>query len=228
MVSEQTLLEGSWLALAQAGRLLHSAAKLLAAGEPSSAVALSMFGREEMGRSRLLRVLSGEVNGGKSFSVDEVTQRCGNHVSKQGASALSTTLRAHSYAQRNQLTDQAAAAKTKRQPQDRHDARCYSLYVDLKDSGNDWNRPMDTTDQYAREHLDDAINDYANEWDQLMFVGLTPAAKPNARAQAMHAALKIMSRPVELLTVVELRTAMLSAKTCFLGKLFNRKSRPGY
>jgi AbiV family abortive infection protein len=208
MVSEQTLLEGSWLALAQAGRLLHGAAKLLAAGEPSSAVVLSMFGREELGRSRQLRDLSGDVHGGKSFSVKEVAQRCDDHVSKQEASVLSTTLRAHSFAQRNQLTDQAADAKTKRQPQHRHDARCDSLYVDLKDSGKDWNRPMDVTDQQAREHVHDAINDYANEWDQLMVMGLTPAYQPRARAPAMHEALKTMSRPVELLTAAAIRAPM--------------------
>jgi hypothetical protein len=54
-VTAQTLWEGSWLALEQAGRLLRSASILWDSGDPSTAVAIAMLGREELGRSRLLR-----------------------------------------------------------------------------------------------------------------------------------------------------------------------------
>src|SRR5580700_10507363 len=108
-VSEQTLLEGSWLALAQAGRLLRSAGMVLQSGDPSSAVVLGMFGREEMGRSRLLRDLSGEVSSGKTFTVKEVARYCGDHVDKQSATALSTVLRQKSYDRPSPVTPEAAA-----------------------------------------------------------------------------------------------------------------------
>jgi AbiV family abortive infection protein len=201
MVTEQSLLEGSWLALAQAARLLRSAGVVLQSGDPSSAVVLGMLGREEMGRSRLLRDLSGEVSAGKTLSVNEVARRCGGHVDKQSAAALSIMLRG---AAAKQATPQSVKAKAKRQPQDRHDARKDSLYVDLKASGKDWNRPMDVTDEQARDHLTEAINDYANAWDQLVVMGLTPGAHPHTRGPAMHAALGKMSRPVELIGPVEL------------------------
>ena len=64
MVSEQTLLQGSWYALEQAGRLLRSAVALFESGDPSTAVAVAMFGREELGRSRILRVLAQQVKAG--------------------------------------------------------------------------------------------------------------------------------------------------------------------
>ena len=122
-VTEQTLLEGSWLALEQAGRLLRSAVSLLNLGDFGTAVALGMLGREELGRSRMLRTLSGEVSAGKTLSPKQVAQRCGDHVAKQEASALSITVRATG-GQVNQTSDAAVEAKRKRQPHDRHAVRC--------------------------------------------------------------------------------------------------------
>src|SRR5438552_1953185 len=53
MVSEKVLLEGSWYALEQAGRLLRASVVLFDSGDPGSALALAMFAREEFGRSRI-------------------------------------------------------------------------------------------------------------------------------------------------------------------------------
>ena len=81
-VDEQTLLEGSWWALEQAGKLLGSATRLFESGDCSTAVAVAMFGREELGRSRLLRDCSGEVRDGKLLQPNEIKKRCDDHVKK--------------------------------------------------------------------------------------------------------------------------------------------------
>src|SRR5215467_306493 len=91
-VTEQTLLEGSWYALEQAGRLLESATGVFESGDVSTALALAMFGREELGRSRLLRDCAGEVGKGKSLQPDAIERRCVDHVKKQEASAFATRL----------------------------------------------------------------------------------------------------------------------------------------
>ena len=92
MVPEQTLPQGSWYALEQTGRLLRSAVVLFESGDPSTAVAVAMFGREELGRSRILRVLAQQ---GK-------TQRCRGQEVVQGAcdEASSCCIRYYSADQR--------------------------------------------------------------------------------------------------------------------------------
>lgn len=196
-VTEQTLLEGSWLALEQAGRLLRSAVSLLNLGDFGTAVALGMLGREELGRSRMLRTLSGEVSAGKTLSPKQVAQRCGDHVAKQEASALSITVRATG-GQVNQTSDAAVEAKRKRQPHDRHAVRCDGIYVDLNDSGSDWKCPRDIGEQEARNHITDAVNDYACEFDRLTNEGLWGVLSPHIRAKEMGAARQKMSRTVDL------------------------------
>jgi hypothetical protein len=52
-VTEHALLEGSWLALQQAGTLLRTAVSLYNTGSYPEAVALAMSGREEIGRSKI-------------------------------------------------------------------------------------------------------------------------------------------------------------------------------
>lgn len=92
-VSEQTLLEGSWFALEQAGRLLHSAKVLFEIGDFSTAVAVAMFSREELGRSRLLRDCSRDVRKGQVLQAKDITKRCQDHVVKQNASVGTNVLR---------------------------------------------------------------------------------------------------------------------------------------
>jgi AbiV family abortive infection protein len=125
-VSEQTLLEGSWFALEQAGRFLCSATQLFRTGDWSTALAIAMFGREELGRSRLLRDISGEVHLGKVLGPAAINRRCKRHAAKQDASAFSVTVHAASTATASAL-DAAVTAKARRQSSDRHEARCSSL-----------------------------------------------------------------------------------------------------
>lgn len=160
MVSEATLLEGSWYALEQAGRLLHAAVGVYDRGDSGTALALAMFGREEAGRSRILRTLAHEVATGTTFNTAEVGKRCEDHVRKQREGATGTTLRvvpssqlakaaqsrvssAHGSPEWKAARDvisAAAANKAKRDPQDRHDMREKALYVDLDSDSKSWSR----------------------------------------------------------------------------------------
>jgi len=224
VVTEQVLLEGSWLALEQAGTLLRDAVRMHNAGSYATAVTLALLGREELGRSRILRNFSAEVHAGANLSASDVQGRCEDHVQKQAASAFSVVLTVSSYAddtglaralrtygrtQANSaewlaakaIVDQATEAKSARQAADRHDARCGALYVDLRDNGTDWHRPLDITSDESYRHVNDAANDYAMERDRLTQVGLHAALAqhaPQLRAAEMHAANARRDKPVEL------------------------------
>jgi AbiV family abortive infection protein len=187
MISEDTLLEGCWYSLEQAGRLLRSAVTLFDGGDVSAAVALAMFGREELGRSRILRDLAARVKTGENFTAKQITKCCENHIEKQKAARLSMTLRvdpntqlsaavqtrvragSHSEAGRKASAEieEATKAKWKRAPKSRHDARVRGLYVDLDESGTSWIRPASLSAQVVRDDISDAVNDYAGELDRL-------------------------------------------------------------
>ena len=51
--------------------------------------------------------------------------------------------------------------RIKRTPADRHSTRMRALYVDLKDSGNAWNRPAELPELEATNCLIDSANDYS-------------------------------------------------------------------
>ena len=75
------LLEGSYYAFHQCGRLLTSATSLYKAGDHATAVGLAALSREEFGRSRQLRKLRAQVvQGKKTFSVAEICDACKDHV----------------------------------------------------------------------------------------------------------------------------------------------------
>jgi hypothetical protein len=64
MATADTLRQGAWYVLEQAGRSFHAAAVLADDGDPITGAGLAMFGREELGRSRILRVLADRVDSG--------------------------------------------------------------------------------------------------------------------------------------------------------------------
>jgi AbiV family abortive infection protein len=187
MISEDTLLQGSWYALEQAGRLLRSAVILFDGGDPSTALVLAMFGREELGRSQILRDHAAKVRAGEKLTVEQIRNFCEDHIAKQEAAALSTTLRVYPNTQINAAVqtrvragfhsgagrkasaeiEKAIKAKRKRDPKSRHDARVQGLYVDLDYSGTSWVRPASLSAQAVRDHIDDAVGDYVYELDRL-------------------------------------------------------------
>ena len=221
-VDEQTLLEGSWWALEQAGRLLRSATVLFKSGDCSTALAVAMFGREELGRSRLLRDCAREVREGNLLQPHKITERCKDHVRKQKASAFHITLSPQSDSQlgkalrslneyepsseqwHNAESDinSAVKAKLKRQPDERHQARCSALYVDLNGLGTDWLRPsVKIAKDETRKAINNAISDYNREVDRLTNEESHPTLEqyqPHLSVKAMSIARSKMSHPMDI------------------------------
>jgi AbiV family abortive infection protein len=186
-VSAKVLWQGAWYALEQAGRLLHSSVTLFEADDWSTATGIAMLGREELGRSRILRELAEKAGKGEALSRDDVQAACEDHVTKQRAAVLSTTMKAANGTglgdllqarmsenpQSEKWRDADAKLKvvtdkkTKRLPTDRHEMRMQCFYVDLKDNGDGWRRPCDVTRDQAQAFISDAMNDYAVQRDRL-------------------------------------------------------------
>lgn len=192
-VSEQTLLEGAWFALEQAARLLRGAVVLLDAGHASTGVAIAMFGREELGRSRILRDCATEIRGGAVVETQQVTARCDDHVAKQAASAFSVFLRSNTT--QRQPSPEALRdvfhRKARRQPGDRHAARMSALYVDLKADGVDWDLPLNIDVEAATQAIVEALNDYSLERDHLL---MPEAFQPQSDVAEMQRARAAMTR----------------------------------
>jgi AbiV family abortive infection protein len=92
-VSPQYLLEGAVYALEQCGLLLRDANLLYRNGSYSSAVAVALFAREELGRWSILLDLRRKVLNGDNVTVKDIQASCGNHVRKQEAGMLSFVMR---------------------------------------------------------------------------------------------------------------------------------------
>ena len=93
-VSPKYLLEGAAYALEQCGLLLGDANRLYQSGSYATAVALTSFAQEELGRWRLLLDLRRKVLQGKRFTIKEIQTHCGDHVRKQEAGMISITMMA--------------------------------------------------------------------------------------------------------------------------------------
>ena len=181
VVSERTLIEGVWFAVEQAGKLLTSAVALCDAGDCASALALAMFGREELGRSRLLMAAAADVRGGKALTRSNIAERCRPHEGKHAAGALSIVMRpkiGDAAYDALQKRDQAARgsperleaeaavnaladAELKAAPKRRHASRMSAIYVDITKDGQGWSRPTSVDAAVARDEVNDAVNDYS-------------------------------------------------------------------
>jgi len=219
-VDEQTLLEGSWWALHQAGRLLSSATILFESGDFSTALAVAMFGREELGRSRLLRDCAREVCNGKLLTPAKINGRCRGHVEKQEPAIFHITLQptpgsqehkaltdlneqpgSEQWNEARDVLDSAVEEERKRQPKERHQRRMSSLYVDLNDSGTEWLRPVNITEDEARSEINSAISDYNHEVDRLTNEESHPTLEqyqPQLSVKAMSIARSKMSHSVDI------------------------------
>jgi AbiV family abortive infection protein len=144
-----------------------------------------MFGREELGRSRMLREMAKRVAAGQQSRPDEIQSSCQDHVAKQRAAVLGLTLASEppnpfdrliremmalppgteEYRQADDKLREAIEAKRKRLPQDRHDMRESALYVDLDNSGTRWVRPSALDRARCYDEICGAVNDYAGQYD---------------------------------------------------------------
>lgn len=178
-VPTDLLLRGALYALAECGRKLDTARLLIEHHRYPDAAALTLLGREELGRHKILLDLWRESARGTPVVHGAVVKACEDHVEKQRRAQLSLTYRAEPNSQLAQLLDvrmkftpasrewQDAEArlralddrKRKRQPEDRHKKRMNALYVDLV--GSAWSRPVDLDPVDCVNEVADTLNDYA-------------------------------------------------------------------
>jgi len=178
-------MRGAAYALEQCGILLRDANVLYRHGSYASAVVLTAFAREELGRYIILLELWRRASAGEAVEVKQIQETCDDHVAKQRAGMLSTTMRADTASRLGELLQvrmknhpQSEAwkkadaelkrideMKKKRTPGDRHEKRVAALYVEPLSETN-WNRPAVTTATTAHDSMQEAVNDYAGRYQQ--------------------------------------------------------------
>jgi AbiV family abortive infection protein len=210
----QFLLEGTVYALEQGGLLLHDSVLLFRNENYASAAALALFAIEEIGRSRLLHHLWKEaVEKGRAFTAQTIRLKCENHVFKQtlgqGMPVLyvskndkklyqlfQTTLVEHLTPESLKASAEIQAIAKRlhwRVPNQRHDWRQKSLYVEPDGSGTNWNRPKDLHKKIAFDSLFGANDVYFQEVCRFNRTGSFKKEDP-----AYHSALKAWKEYPEL------------------------------
>ncbi len=187
-VTAEVLLKGALYALEQSGILLQDALLLYGSKAYSSAVALAMIGREELGKYRMLLEQWRKAEGiGILPDVGAIQAACADHIEKQKRAVLGLTFTADGpsafgsaiatqikykpqdaeYQSAEKVIKAGLKAMAKRAPEARHDSRMRALYVDLDDSGSTWVRPSNISQEEAKKLLNDSANDYAGQRDRM-------------------------------------------------------------
>jgi AbiV family abortive infection protein len=183
-VTAPYLLKGAVYALEQCGLLLLDASLLYRNGSFATAVVLTTFAREELGRWQILLKLRREVLSEEQLSLEEVRARCKTHDAKHRhgwlvassydrpePTAIANAIDTMSNAAHGSSEWQAAkdeyerlnAHLKKTVPAERQANRMSALYVDPI-SVTEWNRPAKTiTRQSAFTLLLDVGNEYGLE-----------------------------------------------------------------
>jgi len=183
-VTPTYLLKGAAYALEQCGLLLRDANVLYRNGSYSSAVALALFAREELGRYRILLDLRKEVLGGKHLTIEAIGKRCKKHEHKQEAGMLSfvmmietdnplggvlgTYLNVEHGSKEWRTARQQLEQAQQTIPVKRHNQRMSALYVDAV-APDAWSRPTKEISQLsAYQNLQDAANDYSGQYNNTL------------------------------------------------------------
>ncbi len=182
-MKSQHILHGAAYALEQCGLLLRDANVLYRNKSYASALVLTAFAREELGRYRILLDLWRRAFAGETLNVTQIRDACEDHVFKQRAGMLSLTMSAdmasglgkllqmkndpQSEAWKQADTELKRIDETKktRTPGDRHEKRMAALYVEPL-SETHWNRPAVTSASTAHDFMQDAVNDYSGCYHQ--------------------------------------------------------------
>ena len=180
LVTAQSLLHGAVYSLEQCGLLLRDARILYNNGSYATALAVTAFAREELGRWKILLELRRQVVADSRLSVKDVKTACDNHVNKLRKGMTSLIQRENNNSEYGKLLrDRANASpgskerqeldkrvnkidqqRLRRTPDDRHQQRMAALYVGISSEGQ-WNRPVRQISQTtAHDFLVDATNDY--------------------------------------------------------------------
>jgi AbiV family abortive infection protein len=191
-LTAEDLLHGAIYALDQAGHLLHDAQSLYRAGRYSSALALSVFCLEEMGRTGILFRNRVAALQGKPVSVQSIKRQCSNHAAKlakgyTGAADIASLGRPElfeaifmatwgdeSQKRAMELAHSMAKRKAKREPNDLHQQRLSALYVEPGDESTDWNRPSEVTQTESLWVLRKAADEYSDQHFWYEFNGREP------------------------------------------------------
>jgi hypothetical protein len=119
--------------------------------------------------------------------VDDVREACEDHEEKQRRGQLSVSIMAEppsvldtllrrtmkpdpqdrEYKEANEALEEVIKRTAKRTPSARHSIRIRALYVDLNESGIEWDKPADLSSAEAAKCLSEAANDYAGQYDRL-------------------------------------------------------------
>jgi AbiV family abortive infection protein len=142
---------------------------------------LALFAQEELGRWSMLRDLRKKVLDEKHLTVKKIQDHCGDHVSRQRAGMMSTTMRADrcsvlgnllmtlfgsiGWSKARQQIEKLDRLKAKRIPSDRHQQRISALYVDAV-APDRWNRPIKEISATPVDCLQEAANDYSMQYDR--------------------------------------------------------------
>ena len=200
------LLEGSYYALVQCGRLLTGAVILYKAGDYSTAVGLAALAHEELGRSWYLKDQKKKVVSGEPVSVEEIREACKNHVVKQEwgqasvvqrftvdsiyGKLLQERNRADPQSKERQEYDRQVDDITERQmgrtPQARHNERMKAFYMEPNELDSDWNKPWEKDKAAALPFIEDALNDYGMQRNSVWVLEILKGDDPEL-AQAVEA-----------------------------------------
>ena len=179
-------MHGAMYAMEQAGHLLHDALALYKSGRYASSTVLSVFAREEIGRSAILLEMRQNVfASGSVVSAEAVVKACDDHVAKltRGRGGItfewgperSADLKglwadpqSEDSKKAHAMVDDWVERKAGRDPNDTHRKRMRALYVEPKDTG--WNRPCETVKEDARRLLQDVANSYGARHGNLYIV----------------------------------------------------------
>lgn len=187
---KRLLLEGAVYALDNCGALLRDAFALHHRGSYASAIMMTMFAREELGKYRILRKEFDKVAAGGTLQPADLASKKGplfSHIEKQEQAVLSIVQQADRDSPLGKLmrarmdnlpgspewvkADKELAAITEAQkkelPKQRHNRRMDALYVGLNDTQTGWVRPQDVTQDEAQQEVYHAVGDYNNALSRL-------------------------------------------------------------
>jgi AbiV family abortive infection protein len=182
---KELLLQGAVYALQNSGALLRDAVALYHRGSYASAVVMTLFAREELGKYRILRGECERVAAGGTLQPADLVSKKGplfNHVEKQKQAVMSIVQRADRDSPlgkailavmdsspgspaREKAEKELAVfteAQARALPKERHDRRMDALYVGLNGTQTGWIRPQEVTQEEAKLEVYHAVNDYNN------------------------------------------------------------------
>jgi AbiV family abortive infection protein len=141
---------------------------------------LATFAREELGKSiTLITMFDETTKHGKPYTVKDITDKVHDHVVKQKAARISTTLNipldtkfsnllqdrmkykpnSDEYRRATNALEVALKALARQLPGIRHKARLNALYVNSDEHGKHWNVP-DVSAEDAINYISDVTGDY--------------------------------------------------------------------